>query len=277
MKHFQLNWQSSTFLVCIFSVLLLNATYGSLADEPSLFSPLSCGVSDITRSFWNKTVCKHEDTIKRLHNHHLSGNDNLASASVPSIKNLHAFRLKLWILTFWQNICLKSLNICWALTFLNLRIHLKLSLTFIFHFLWFLYFIFFFVTILWFKLPPNYFQKSWTWRTEKDNVSPIPAFSVYSSSTHRVALLYHPLLSTMTWLHSKTPPEKRKEELHKLFFIITFHIISVALDGQNNQKESFFFLFRVAYLWAFFPSHLHFPFCNFAKLFLTQFDLMLHF
>ena len=30
-----------TFLVCIFSVLLLNATYGSLADVPSLFSPLS--------------------------------------------------------------------------------------------------------------------------------------------------------------------------------------------------------------------------------------------
>lgn len=238
MKHFQLNWQSSTFLVCIFSVLLLNATYGSLADEPSLFSPLSCGVSDITRSFWNKTVCKHEDTIKRLHNHHLSGNDNLASASVPSIKNLHAFRLKLWILTFWQNILPQILNICWALTFLNLEYTWNSVWHLYFTSCGFFIFFFFLVTILWFKLPPNYFQKSWTWRTEKDNVSPVPAFSVYSSSTHRAALLYHPLLSTMTWLHSKTPPEKRKEELHKLFFIITFHIISVALDGQNNQKES---------------------------------------
>lgn len=144
MKHFQLNWQLSTFLVCIFSVLLLNATYGSLADEPSLFSPLSCGVSDITRSFWNKTVCKHEDTMKCLHNHNLSGNDNLASASFPSIKNLHAFRLKLWILTFWQNILPQIPQYLLSSHFLKLRIHLKLSLTFIFHFLWFLYFLFFF-------------------------------------------------------------------------------------------------------------------------------------
>lgn len=50
----------STFLVCIFSVLLLNATYGSLADEPSLFSPLSWGVSDTTRSFCSKTTGKPE-------------------------------------------------------------------------------------------------------------------------------------------------------------------------------------------------------------------------
>lgn len=49
-----------TFLVCIFSVLLLNATYGSLAEEPSLFSPLSCGVRDTTRSFCNKTTGKPE-------------------------------------------------------------------------------------------------------------------------------------------------------------------------------------------------------------------------
>ena len=55
-----------TFLVCIFSVLLLNATYGSLADVPSLFSPLSWGISDITRSFYKKTTRCQLITVPNL-------------------------------------------------------------------------------------------------------------------------------------------------------------------------------------------------------------------
>lgn len=42
-----------TFLVCIFSVLLLKATYGSAVDVPSLFSSLKYGVKPKVGSFCN--------------------------------------------------------------------------------------------------------------------------------------------------------------------------------------------------------------------------------